>query len=107
MISGPSRGLSFGQVPLTPKLMDFELADFEPETVIPVIQEQLNYRVQGLSGRAVDPIMLPSLKFAIVGQTVTHRGPHEFPVYGPWRTYTDATVSLVPHGLCDGEDMPA
>ena len=107
IITGSSRGLSFGQVPLTPKLTDYGLPNLDSETVIPMIQQQLEYRVQSFEGHAVDVNMLPSLKFAVVGQNVTHRGLHEFPTYGPWITYTEATIYLGPHGLQPGELMPA
>jgi hypothetical protein len=106
-ITGPAQGLVFGQVPLTPWLQEHDLPDYEVDTVIPMIQEQLNYRVQGFDGRAVDVNILPSLKFAVVGQNLTHMGPNEFPEYGPLVTYTEATESLGPHGLQEGEVMPA
>lgn len=106
-ITGPAQGLVFGQVPLTPSLEELNLPDHGADTVIPIIQEQLTYRVQDFDGHAVDVNMLPSLKFAVVGQNVTHMGPNEFPEYGPLVTYTEATESLGPHGLREGEVMPA
>ena len=102
-----AQGLVFGQVPLTPWLQEHDLPDYGADAVIPMIQEQLNYRVQGFDGHAVDVNMLPSLKFAVVGQNVTHMGPNQFPEYGPLVTYTEATESLAPHGLQEGEVMPA
>ena len=106
-INGPAQGLVFGQVPLKPWLEEQNLPDYEADTVIPMIQVLLSYRFQGFDGRAVDVNILPSLKFAVVGQNVTHMGPDEFPEYGPLVTYTEATKSLGPHGLQEGEVMPA
>ena len=106
-INSMVQGLVFGQVPLTAWLEEQDLPDLEADTVIPIIKEQLSYRVQGYDGRAVDVNMLPSLKFAVVGQNVTHMGPDQFPEYGPLVTYTEATESLRPHGLQEGEVMPS
>ena len=107
VINGPSRGLVFGQIPLTPKLTTYNLFNFGSDTVIPLLQEKLNYRIQSFGGRSMDVNTLPSLKFAVVSRNVTHTGPNEFPVYGPLITYTDATRLLGPHGLQEGESMPA
>ncbi|KAL8794331.1 MAG: hypothetical protein Q9195_003158 [Heterodermia aff. obscurata] len=107
IINGPSRGLVFGQIALTPKLTTYNLPTLGPETVIPLVQETLKYRVQSFGGRSVDVNVVPSLKFAVVSRNVTHLGPNEFPAYGPLVTYTDATKFLGPHGLQEGESMPA
>lgn len=107
IINGPSRGLVFGQIPLTPKLINYNLSSLGSETVIPLIQKILNYRIQSFDGRSVGVNILPSLKFAVVSRNVTHLGPNEFPEYGPLVTYPDATKSLWPHGLHEGESMPA
>ena len=106
IISGPSQGLIFGPIPLIPKLATMHLPNLESESVIPLVADQLNYRVQGFDGRAEDVNILPSLKFAVVGRNVTHLGPNEFPEYGPLVTYTEASKSLAPHGLQEGESMP-
>lgn len=107
IINGPTQGLVFGQVPLNPKLTAYNLPDLESVNVVPLIAQQLNYRVQGFDGRSVDVTMLPSLKFAVVGRSVTHLGANEFPEYGPLVTFTEATEGLEPHGLTEGETMPA
>ena len=106
VINGPSRGLVFGQIALTPKLTTYNLPSLSSDIVIPLVQEKLKYRIQSFDGRAMDANMLPSLKFAVVARNVTHVGPNEFPEYGPLVTYTDATKSLAPHGLQKGESMP-
>ena len=106
IINGPSRGLVFGQIALTPKLTTYKLPNLGSDIVIPLIQEKLNYRVQSFDGRSVDVNMLPSLQFAVVSRKVTHAGPNEFPKYGPLVTHTDATRFLGPHGLQKGESMP-
>lgn len=107
IINGPSRGLVFGQIALTPKLTTYNLPNLGSDTVIPLIQEKLKYRVQSFGGRSVDVSMLPSLKFAVVSRNVTHAGPKQFPEYGPLVTFTGATRFLGPHGLQAGESMPA
>lgn len=107
IINGPSRGLVFGQIPLTPILTRFDLPNLESDAVIPLIHQKLNYRVQSFDGRSIEASVLPSLKFAIVGRNVTHMGANELPEYGPLITYTEATTLLAPHGLQEGESMPA
>ena len=107
IINGPSRGLVFGQIALTPKLTTYNLPNLGADTVIPLIQQKLNYRLQSFDGRSVDLNILPSLQFAVVSRKVTHHtGPNEFPKYGPLVTHADATRFLGPHGLQKGESMP-
>lgn len=107
IINGPSRGLVFGQIPLTPTLTKSDLPNLESDAVVSLIRQQLNYRVQSFDGRAVEASVLPSLKFAVVGRNVTHMGGNEFPDYGPLITFPEATSLLAPYGLQEGESMPA
>ena len=107
MVSGPTRGPILGSVPLTSFLSDQkDLPDLDEETVIPYIKDKLNYRVQDFEGRAQDANILPSLKFAVVGQNMTHRGMDRLPTLGAVVVYTEATKGLATHGLQEGEEMP-
>ena len=50
IVSGPSRGLILGYVPLTPDLLNHNLPNLEPTNVIPLVAKKLSYRVQSFDG---------------------------------------------------------
>ena len=88
-----------GNTPTPPRL--------DPDDVVALLQEQLQWRVQTFDDRAVDVgcAELKSLKIFMVGRKVVREaGGDLFPEYGPLRLYREATMGKV-GGLGEGEGM--
>lgn len=96
---------TYGQLPLTHALLRSNLSSPSPKSVIPLLTQQLQWRVQDFHNRAVDTGRVESLKVFVVGRVVVRRAEgHSFPVYGGWEIYREATEGKV-GGLGVGEGM--
>lgn len=96
---------TYGQLPLAHALLRFNLSDAAPRSVIPLLAQQLHWRVQDFHDRAVGTVEVDSLKVFVVGREVVSKASgHSFPVYGGWKIYREATEGKV-GGLGEGEGM--
>ncbi|KAK6351377.1 hypothetical protein TWF718_004538 [Orbilia javanica] len=98
-----------GSIPLTHMLIDCarggKLKDLTPDSVIPYLKKNLNWRVQlpGNNGGYLNPKDIRSLKISVTAATVTL--PSSSGTYAPissWTTYYDITDKK-PGGLCYGD----
>lgn len=87
--------ISYGQIPLTTALLrSSSVQDLKPESVVPVLTKQLNWRIQTLTNQPVETEKVTSLKLYVAGQEVyqwdeaTH---DKLPLYGPLIPYRGIT----------------
>ncbi|KAK6503306.1 hypothetical protein TWF481_008331 [Arthrobotrys musiformis] len=99
-----------GSVPLTHMLIDCarggKLKDLSPESVIPYLRRNLNWRVQlpgNNGGGYINPRDIRSLKISVTAATVTlpSSSSQDAPIT-QWTTYYDVTDKK-PGGLCYGD----
>lgn len=70
------------------------MSDLKPASVVPVLTDQLNWRIQRFDNRPVDIGKVTSLKLYVAGQEVHQwdgRTLDKLPIYGPLVAYRDIT----------------
>lgn len=87
--------ISYGQIPLTSALLaSSSVSDLEPDSVVPILTDQLHWRAQAFDNRPIDVARLNSLKLYVAGQEVYQRdgrSPDQLPVYGRLIAYREIT----------------
>lgn len=87
--------LSYGQIPLTSALLaSSSVSDLKPDSVIPILKDQLHWRAQAFDNRPIDAAGLTSLKLYVAGQEVSQwdgRHSDKLPVYGRLIAYREIT----------------
>ncbi|MCJ1229614.1 hypothetical protein MMC12_006283 [Toensbergia leucococca] len=80
--------LTYGQIPLNHVLP----ADLSPTCIIPLLKQQLNWRVQLVDGSVVDVGDVAGLSCWVVGQQVVAREREDaFPGFGEWQVFGEVT----------------
>ncbi|KAI9840552.1 MAG: hypothetical protein M1837_001532 [Sclerophora amabilis] len=91
------KAIVYGQIPLTRKLVaDFDaklIKDLEPDTIVPYLKANLEWRVQTFDNEAIPTEKLTTLKVHVAHQSVTPSPEKdEFPKYGDYTTHKEITV---------------
>lgn len=98
--------ISSGQISLSPVLasaMAKGVVDtgLTADTVVPLLSQNLDWRVTDASGNEVDTQRLAddgNLRVSVVSRDVQPIAPgqeHRFPIYGPWTEYAKATAGKI------------
>lgn len=87
--------ISYGQIPLTSALLRSpSVPDLKPESVVPVLKDQLKWRIQTLKNRPVETEKVTSLKLYVAGQEVYQwdvKTRDKLPLYGKLIAYREIT----------------
>lgn len=106
--TSPTESLSYGQVPLTFTLLNSPLIpELTPDCVIPVLKDQLQWRIQSFDDKPVDIEAIPSLKLYVAGQKVRQNDGWQedrFPKYDPLVAYREVTSGKA-GGLRDEDQL--
>lgn len=93
--SSVNESISYGQIPLTSALLaSSSVSDLKPDCVIPILKDQLHWRIQAFDNHPIDAKSLTSLKLYVAGQEVHQwdgQTQDKLPLYGPLVAYREIT----------------
>ena len=93
--SSDNEYISYGQIPLTSALiLSSSVSDLQPKSVVPVLTDQLHWRIQTFDNKHVATEKVTSLRLYVAGQEVTQwdEGTQDkLPLYGPLVAYREVT----------------